>query len=42
MKSNADVDSVISDEDMEALKGLPQIKDYGKASNMPVFGGKLA
>jgi len=32
---------VISNEDMEALKNLPQIEDYGEASNMPVFGGKL-
>ncbi len=41
MKSNADVDFVISNEDMEALNNLPQIEDYGEASAMPVFGGKL-
>lgn len=41
MKSNAAVDFVIADEDMETLKSLPQIEDYGDASNMPVFGGKL-
>ncbi len=41
MKINADVDFVISDEDMEVLKNLPQIDDYGEARNMPVFGGKL-
>lgn len=42
MKSNADVDFVITGEDMEVLKGLPRIADYGEASAMPVFGGRLA
>jgi hypothetical protein len=42
MKSNADVDFVISDEDMKVLKNLPQIEDYGDVSNMPVFGRKSA
>jgi hypothetical protein len=41
MKSNADVDFAISDADMEVLKNLPQIEDYGEASVMPVFGGKM-
>jgi len=41
MKENADVDFVISDADMEMLKNVEQIKDYGAASMMPVFGGKL-
>jgi diketogulonate reductase-like aldo/keto reductase len=41
MKSNADVDFVISDEDMEFLKNVEQIKDYGNASIFPVYGGKL-
>lgn len=41
MKDNAGVDFTISDADMETLKNLPQIEDYGDASNMPVFGGKL-
>lgn len=41
MKSNAAVDFVISDEDMQTLKDLPQIDNYGDASFMPVFGGKL-
>ncbi|MFX1560552.1 MAG: aldo/keto reductase [Promethearchaeota archaeon] len=41
MKDNADVDFVISEEDMEFLKNVDQIKDYGSASMMPVFGGKL-
>ena len=40
MKSNADVDFVISDEDMEALKHIETIKDYGDHSRFPVFGGK--
>lgn len=41
MRSNAQVDFVISDEDMERLKKLERIKDYGEASFFPVFGGKL-
>lgn len=41
MKSNADVNFTISEEDMQTLRTLPQIEDYGEASNMPVFGGKL-
>ena len=41
MKNNADVDFVISDEDMEFLKNMEQIKDYGSASMFPVYGGKL-
>lgn len=38
MKSNAEVDFVISEEDMEALNAL-KIKDYGEASKFPVFAG---
>lgn len=41
MKNNADVDFSISKEDMEFLKTIDTIKDYGEASGMPVFGGKL-
>jgi diketogulonate reductase-like aldo/keto reductase len=41
MKNNADVDFVISEEDMEFLKNVEQIKDYGNASMMPVYSGKL-
>ncbi|MFW9842972.1 MAG: aldo/keto reductase [Candidatus Thorarchaeota archaeon] len=41
MKNNADVDFVISEEDMEFLKNVDQIKDYGNASMFPVYGGKL-
>jgi diketogulonate reductase-like aldo/keto reductase len=41
MRSNTQVDFEISDEDMEKLKNLERIKDYGKANYFPVFGGKL-
>ena len=41
MKSNADVDFVISDEDMEILKKVEKIDNYGDHSFFPVFGGKL-
>lgn len=42
MKANADVDGfVITDEDMEQLKHLPTIKNYGEGSDFPVFGGKM-
>lgn len=41
MKSNADVDFVISEADMELLKKVKRIKDYGDSSFFPVFGGKL-
>lgn len=39
MKNNAEVDFEISDKDMEVLKNIAKIKDYGQARNMPVFGG---
>ncbi|MBR6950557.1 MAG: aldo/keto reductase [Oscillospiraceae bacterium] len=41
MKINADVDFVISDADMTALKKIERIKDYGEHSFFPVFGGKF-
>ena len=41
MKANADVDFTISAEDMEILKHVEKIKDYGKHSIFPVFGGKM-
>lgn len=41
MKSNADVDFVISDEDMEILKYLEKIDNYGDSSFFHVYGGKL-
>lgn len=37
MKSNAEVDFVISDEDMDTLKNMEQIEDYGEASMFPVY-----
>ena len=42
MKNNADVDFVISEEDMGFLTNMEQIKDYGEASVFPVYGGKLS
>ncbi len=41
MKNNADLDFEISDADMETLKKMERIKDYGDAGLMPVFGGTL-
>ena len=41
MRTNADVDFVISDEDMETLKRVDTIDNYGRSSFFPVFGGKL-
>lgn len=41
MKNNADVEFVISDEDMDVLKRIERIKDYGDSSFFPVYGGKL-
>lgn len=41
MKTNADVDFTISDEDMETLKRAQKIDNYGESSFFPVFGGKL-
>ena len=41
MKSNADLDFTISDKDMEMLKNIEPIKDYGESGIFPVFGGKL-
>ena len=41
MRSNAELDFVISDEDMEFLKNIEHIKDYGESSFFPVFGGKF-
>lgn len=37
MQSNADVDFVISDEDMETLANMERIQDYGDASVFPVY-----
>lgn len=38
MKTNAEVDFVISEKDMELLENVHQIKDYGEHSKFPVFG----
>ena len=40
IKTNADVDFVISERDMEFLKNVKQIEDYGEHSKFPVFGRK--
>ena len=40
MKSNAELDFVISSEDMELLKNVERL-DYGNSGFFPVFGGKL-
>jgi diketogulonate reductase-like aldo/keto reductase len=42
MKNNADVDFAISDDDMNLLLNVQQIKDYGDSSMFPVYGGKLS
>lgn len=41
MESNAALDFTISDADVEMLKNIEHIKDYGAHSFFPVFGGKL-
>ncbi len=41
MQSNADLDFIITDQDMETLKNIEPIEDYGKSGIFPVFGGKL-
>ena len=41
MESNAKVDFTISAEDMEVLKNFKKIENYGAASSVPVYGGKM-
>ena len=41
MRENADMSFEISQSDMEILKNLEHIKDYGESSFFPVYGGKL-
>ena len=41
MRENAKLDFSISAEDLETLKGLAPIDDYGDASRFPVFSGRL-
>ena len=40
MKANAQVDFSIQPEDMEILKGMERLKDYGEYNVFPVFSGK--
>lgn len=40
MKNNAEVDFVIAEEDMEFLKDMEQIEDYGEHSKFPVYAGR--
>lgn len=40
MRSNAEVDFVISDADMDALKGVERVTDYGESSEFPVYWTK--
>lgn len=40
MKTNAEIDFTILDEDMNTLMNMEKIKDYGEYSRFPVFGGK--
>lgn len=41
MKTNAEVDFTISEEDMEVLKNFKKIESYGESSGFPVYGGKM-
>ena len=40
MADNADADFVISEDDMETLKHMEHIADYGDFNVFPVFSGK--
>ena len=39
MQDNANVDFIISEQDMEVLKNMKPLKDYGEFSAFPVFSG---
>jgi len=41
MRNNAELDFAISEADMETLKNVEPIQNYGEHSFFPVFGGKL-
>lgn len=41
MRDNAKVDFTISEADMELLKNIEHIRDYGEFSVFPVYGGKM-
>lgn len=40
MRDNATLDFVISQQDMETLKSVKPLRDYGEFSKFPVFSGK--
>jgi diketogulonate reductase-like aldo/keto reductase len=40
MKTNAEVDFVITEKDMKLLQNVKQIEDYGASGKFPVFRGK--
>lgn len=40
MKANGQLDFTISNEDMEVMKSLALMKDYGEFTHFPVFSGK--
>lgn len=40
MRSNAAVDFAISPEDMETLRSMERLTDYGDYNGFPVFSGK--
>ncbi len=40
MANNADVDFIISEEDMRTLKNMERMADYGEFNAFPVFSGK--
>lgn len=42
MKNNADLDFTISIADLETLKNIKKIENYGDASFFPVYGGNLS
>ncbi len=37
MRTNADVDFELSDDDMQLLRNVAEIEDYGESSTFPVF-----
>jgi Aldo/keto reductase family len=42
MRSNADIDFELSDDDMQLLGNVAEIEDYGESSSFPVFIGRDA
>ena len=39
MRTNADVDFEITEDDMDSLQGMEEMRDYGDASMFPVYSG---